>query len=254
MNKKKMLILVILCIIGIFGLVGCKVPKPQNIQEQKEQKEKELRESFLHNLSKKDISQCEKILNMGINSNYKDGNEQTLYSKAVNIVLKDGKENIFLSKYFPIFDKMANDGADKSLVKIDNKESLNDNQKNFLGAIGIDVRTQEEKDKEYAETIVKVKEEEKNKAKQNFSMNGLELIEKGTTNDGRYITGKLRNNNSFDCSYVEVKAKITDDSGNVLDTPFDNITNLKSGETWSFSIPVIIDSAYNYQIIEMNCR
>ncbi|HGG0417679.1 hypothetical protein EXQ42_16295 [Clostridium botulinum] len=167
--------------------------------------------------------------------------------------MKDAKDNVFLSKYWPIFDKMSSDGAIKSEVKIDNKEDLNENQKNFLGTISVDIRTQEEKDKEHAESVAKTKEEEKNKPKQNFSMNGLELIEKGTTNDGRYIIGKIRNNNEFNCSYVEVKAKITDESGNVLDTPIDNVTSLNSGEMWSFKIPVIMEGnkSYKYRIIEM---
>ncbi|HIG0361883.1 TPA: FxLYD domain-containing protein [Clostridium sporogenes] len=258
--KRKIMILAIFLIIGILGLVGIKLSQaPKGTQEgQKDytiMSEKEITKSFLDNLSKENISECVEILNVGIDPNCKDANGETLYSKAVNIVLKDAKDNAFLSKYWPMFDKMSNGGAIKSEVKIDNKEELNGNQKNFLGSIGVDIRTQEEKNKEYAESVAKIKEEEKNKPKQNFSMNGLELIEKGTTNDGRYIIGKIKNNNEFNCSYVEVKAKVTDESGNVLDTPIDNVTSLNSGEMWSFKIPVIVEGkARKYQIIEMKCN
>ncbi|EJP6471778.1 hypothetical protein NHI66_001036 [Clostridium botulinum] len=256
--KRKTSIFAIYLIIVILGVAGFKLSKTVTGTQKVDKNhaamsEKDITKNFLDNLSKENISECEEILDKGIDPNSKDANGETLYSRAVNVVLKYSKDNVFVSKYWPLFDKMSSYGANKSEVKINNKENLNKHQKDFLGSIGVDIRTQEEKDKEYAESVAKEKEEEKNKPKQNFSMNGLELIEKGTTDDGSYIIGKIKNNNEFNCSYVEVKAKITDESGNVLDTPIDNVTSLNSGEMWSFKIPVIIEDnkSYKYRIIEM---
>lgn len=144
--------------------------------------------------------------------------------------------------------------ADKNSIKLDTK-NLNYNQVYLLNFI--DIKTSNSKNESSNTNSSNTQTNNSTKPKtQNFNMNGLELLEHSASKDGYYITGKIKNNNSFNYSYVEVQAKITNNNSDVLDTPIANVTSLKSGETWSFKIPVIVDtsSPYKYQIINMKCN
>lgn len=244
MNKKKIAIILSSIIIFIIvGLTGFNYYKNTDVRNANE---------FILNIENGNINKCIELLdNSNINPNYVlDG--ETLYNKTVNIVLEKSADPINgTTKYLDIFDKMDST-ARKSSVKLYNN-TLNSYQLNFLGAIGVDSPNK----KSIATNSSKNISTSVETANSNhFTMDELELLEKSVSKDGRYIQGKIKNNNVFSCSYVEVKAKITDTNGNVLDTSIDNITSLKSGETWSFSIPVIVDTSnpYNYEIIEMQCN
>lgn len=272
MNKKikKILVpIVVICIvIGIIlisnnyknNYYSSKVTQADESTKQKDSdKEKENIDKFIDNLNNRKIGECIKLLDDShINVNYKLDDGQTLYNKALNIALEKSIDiKNMPSDYFPLFDKM-NSTADKSLIKF-YTDDLNYTQLNFLGCIGINTPKSKSEitasNKNATTSTTKIDNSTKPKS-QNFTMDGLELLENSTSKDGRYIQGKIKNNNTFNCSYAEVKAKITDTDGNVLDTPIGNITSLRSGETWSFNIPVIVDTSkpYKYQIINMKCN
>ena len=258
--KKRILLY---CVISImfyfmFNIVACNNINVKNSDtegyktETKLKNKEDLLEEAIEKLKNKEIDECIKIMqDNSLSPNDKCKNGETLYNNLLAIALEKSADILnFPSNYFPVFDYMK-PYVDKSLIKYDDT-NLNENQINFLGCIGI-----ESEEQRFADTMNIYIEDNMNKEQKqsnNFTMNGLELLTHGTSQDGRYVVGTIRNNNNFNCSYVEVKAKITDTSGNVLDTPIANVTYLGAGETWSYSIPVITNGYYNYQIIEMSCN
>lgn len=231
----------------------------ESIIQKEEDKQKEIVSKFIDNLNNKNIDDCIKLLDDShIDVNYKLDDGQTLYNKVLNIALEKSTEPInFASDYLPLLYKMRTT-ADKNLIKL-YTDDLNSFQSNFLGCLSIDNPNKKKDVTVSNQDPTKSTKQTENSTKpktQNFTMNSLELLEYSSSKDGYYIVGKIKNNNSFNCSYVEVKAKITNNNGDVLDTPIANITSLKSGETWSFKIPVIVDttSPYKYQIVNMKCN
>ncbi|ELY57392.1 FxLYD domain-containing protein [Natronolimnohabitans innermongolicus] len=70
---------------------------------------------------------------------------------------------------------------------------------------------------------------------------GLTLVtsEMTVTGDDISISGEVENESDDDQRYVEVIAKIYDGDGVVLGDEWTNVTDLRAGETWAFSIPHI---------------
>ncbi|NRU52570.1 FxLYD domain-containing protein [Clostridium beijerinckii] len=255
LSKQKIIVLILSLIFIIIIVLGIKsnlnyiqkeqLQKVENDELLKKTKDKKIVDEFIDNLNHDNIKECNTLLrNNDIDANYKLDDNQLLYNKVLNIVLeKTSDTKNSPAKYFELFNGMK-PTINKSLIKFDT-ENLNYNQIYLLNFIGAKT----------SNTKTTTNTQPKSNS-QSFTMNGLELLNHNVSNDGYYITGKIKNNNSYNCSYVEVQAKITNNNGDILDTPIANITSLKSGEIWSFKIPVIVDtnSPYKYQIINMKCN
>lgn len=64
------------------------------------------------------------------------------------------------------------------------------------------------------------------------------------------LNGKVVNKSNDNYSYVEIKVNFYDKSGTLLDSSFDNVTDLAAGESWKFSAGYTEDVA-SYKIIEV---
>ena len=48
------------------------------------------------------------------------------------------------------------------------------------------------------------------------------------------IIGTLKNTSGKDLSFASIEFSLYDESGNVIDTAYDNISSIKEGDTWRF--------------------
>ncbi len=65
------------------------------------------------------------------------------------------------------------------------------------------------------------------------------------------ITGLAKNTGNKDLSYAQIDVKFYDEDGNVISNSFDNVNDLKKGETWKFEVMYIgldIDNVDGYKI------
>lgn len=76
--------------------------------------------------------------------------------------------------------------------------------------------------------------------------------------DGEYggyaIEGRIRNVSGQTLDYVQVEINLLDGAGNVVGSTLDNVTNLGSGQTWRFSVPVTEEEAMDYKITAIRGR
>jgi len=56
-----------------------------------------------------------------------------------------------------------------------------------------------------------------------------------------YLEGIVKNNTSYDYSYVQITFNLYDAQGNAIGSAMDNINGLKSGGTWKFKAIGLID-------------
>ena len=68
----------------------------------------------------------------------------------------------------------------------------------------------------------------------NYEITGAEMVDDGYGNTD--IIGYLRNNSTSTWDYVEVMVTWYDKYGNVIDTTYDNVLNLKPNQSWKFTI------------------
>lgn len=68
---------------------------------------------------------------------------------------------------------------------------------------------------------------------------------------GHNMTGVLKNNSDKDFDYVQLSFSLFDAQGNVVDTAFTNITNLKSGRTWKFEAMFFEDNVASWELDEI---
>ena len=90
---------------------------------------------------------------------------------------------------------------------------------------------------------------ENNEDNETNATNEFELLEH---QGGESITGKIKNVSGRDYSYVSVSINILDEEGNVIDSTFDCINNLRDNQVWSFSAPVLVEGRYIYEINEIS--
>ena len=65
------------------------------------------------------------------------------------------------------------------------------------------------------------------------------------------ITGILKNNTNKDFDYVQLSFSLFDANGNVVDTAFTNISNLKAGRTWKFEAMFFEDNVTSWELDEI---
>ena len=65
------------------------------------------------------------------------------------------------------------------------------------------------------------------------------------------MTGVLKNNSNKDFDYVQLSFSLFDANGNVVDTAFTNVTNLKAGRTWKFEAMFFEDNVASWELDEI---
>ncbi len=65
------------------------------------------------------------------------------------------------------------------------------------------------------------------------------------------ITGVLKNNTDKDYDYLQISFTLYDADGNVVDTAFTNVNNIKPGQTWKFEAMYFEESAVRWELDEI---
>ena len=66
-----------------------------------------------------------------------------------------------------------------------------------------------------------------------------------------YITGILKNNTNKDYEYLQLSFTLYDADGNVVDTAFTNVNNLKAGGTWKFEAMFFEENVASWELDEI---
>jgi hypothetical protein len=65
------------------------------------------------------------------------------------------------------------------------------------------------------------------------------------------ITGVVKNNTNKTYDYLQISFTLYDVDGNVVDTAFTNINNVKPGQTWKFEAMYFEESAVRWELDEI---
>ena len=65
------------------------------------------------------------------------------------------------------------------------------------------------------------------------------------------ITGIVKNNTDKDYEYVQISFTLYDVDGNVVDTAFTNVNNLKAGSTWKFEAMLFEENVASWELDEI---
>lgn len=65
------------------------------------------------------------------------------------------------------------------------------------------------------------------------------------------ITGVVQNNSGKDYDYLQITFTIYDEQGNVIDSAFANVNNVKAGGTWRFEAMFFEEGAASWELDEI---
>ena len=100
-----------------------------------------------------------------------------------------------------------------------------------------------------------IKNEKEEKKRKRLFKPDLEVIDSGfclIDYSVRGVCGRVKNNSSFNKSYVQVEINLYDRNGDLLDSTMDNINNLESGQTWSFKAMILDNRVLSYKIMDVS--
>lgn len=208
----------------------------------------ELEKEFLIQIEKYNDTNFDKIIKMNIlnpNDTLDDG--ETLYSKTVAAALKHLEKSSCCTDYFYAFDTLRKT-ADISKINIPKREDLSQNQINFLQCVGIDLRSDEEKQADFEKEQKEFKEKEKERANKNPVINGFEFYDLKGKGD---ITGKIKNTNNVTYKSVFVNINILNKKGEVISSTIDTIQNLQPNQVWNFKAHSTVQEEGTFQIMDI---
>lgn len=83
----------------------------------------------------------------------------------------------------------------------------------------------------------------------------LELLSSDSETDElgtRYVTGRVRNNTSRTCNYVQVSVNLYNSEGTQVGSTLDNVTNLEPGGVWEFKAVIANEDATGFKVAEVS--
>lgn len=66
-----------------------------------------------------------------------------------------------------------------------------------------------------------------------------------------YIVGVVKNNTNKDYDYLQISFTLYDENGNVIDSAFANVNNIKAGGTWKFEAMYFEENAAYWELDEI---
>lgn len=79
----------------------------------------------------------------------------------------------------------------------------------------------------------------------------LQMADHASYDFANYITGIVQNNTDKDYDYLQISFTLYDEQGNVIDTAFTNVNNIKAGGTWKFEAMFFEENVASWELDEI---